>query len=149
MNDSVWTFEELARDCDGHYCMADGKDYPALCRYEENMTSHPLGDVCGADCMGECSERFCPSEALRRLIGKTKPMQLRNRRNALGLTLEEVARRAGLSKGFLSTVENGKVGLGLDTAVRLAKALRVSLEELSGMVRNENKQKRQDDANGE
>lgn len=70
MNDSVWTFEELSRDCDGHYCMADGKDYPALCRYEENMTGHPLGDVCGADCMGECSERFCPSEEVRRLIGK-------------------------------------------------------------------------------
>ena len=94
MNDSVWTFEELSRDCDGHYCMADGKDYPALCRYEENMTGHPLGDVCGADCMGECSERFCPSEEVRRLIGKPKPMQqLRNRRHALRLTLEEVARR--------------------------------------------------------
>mgnify|MGYP001477558762 CR=1 FL=1 len=72
MNDSVWTFEELSRDCDGHYCMADGKDYPALCRYEENMTGHPLGDVCGADCMGECSERFCPSEEVRRLIGKRR-----------------------------------------------------------------------------
>ena len=69
MNDDVWTFADLAKGCDGHYCMADGKDYPALCRYEENMTGHPLGDVCGADCMGECSERFCPSEEVRRLIG--------------------------------------------------------------------------------
>jgi transcriptional regulator with XRE-family HTH domain len=67
-----------------------------------------------------------------------KPMQqLRNRRHALRLTLEEVARRAGLSKGFLSLVENGKSRLGLDTAVRLAKALRVSLEELSGMMRED------------
>jgi len=24
MNDAVWTFEELSRDCDRHYCMADG-----------------------------------------------------------------------------------------------------------------------------
>ena len=60
MNDDVWTFDELSRDCDGHYCMADGEEYPARCRYEVNMTGHPLGDVCGADCMGECSERFCP-----------------------------------------------------------------------------------------
>ena len=48
-----------------------------------------------------------------------KPMrQLRNRRHALRLTLEQVARRAELSKGFLSLVENGKTRLGLDTAVR-------------------------------
>lgn len=67
---------------------------------------------------------------------QTMTTQMRNRRHALRLTLEEVARRAGLSKGFLSLVENGKVGLGLDTAVRLAKALRLSLEELSGMMRN-------------
>ena len=50
MNDAVWTFEELSRDCDRHYCMADGKEY------------------------GECSERFCPSEKVRRLIGKPKPI---------------------------------------------------------------------------
>jgi DNA-binding XRE family transcriptional regulator len=143
MNDSVWTFEELSRDCDGHYCMADGKDYPALCRYEENMTGHPLGDVCGADCMGECSERFCPSEGVHGLIGKLKPARtLRKHRQALRLTLEEVGRRAGLSKGFLSLVENGKARLGLDTAVRLAKAMQISLEELSGMMRNEKQTER-------
>jgi len=143
MNDSVWTFEDLSKDCEGHYCMADGKDHPALCRYEENMTGHPLGDICGADCMGECCERFCPSEKVRGLIGKLKPARtLRKHRQALRLTLEEVARRAGLSKGFLSQVENGKARLGLDTAVRLAKALRVSLEELSGMMRNEKQTKK-------
>ena len=46
MDNAVWTFEELSRDCDGHYCMKDGKEYPARCRYEENMTGHPLGDIC-------------------------------------------------------------------------------------------------------
>ena len=144
MNDAVWKFEEISKDCEGHYCMADGKDHPALCRYEENMTGHPLGDICGADCMGECCERFCPSEKVRRLIGKPKPMwQMRNRRHALRLTLEEVARRAGLSKGFLSQVENGKARLGLDTAVRLAKAMQVSLEELSGMMQRYEKQTKQ------
>ena len=120
MDNAVWTFEELSRDCDRHYCMADGKEY------------------------GECCERFCPSEKVRRLIGKPQPMwQLRNRRHALRLTLEEVARRAGLSKGFLSQVENGKARLGLDTAVRLAKAMQVSLEELSGMMQRYEKQTKQ------
>ena len=23
MNDEVWTFADLAKDCEGHYCMAD------------------------------------------------------------------------------------------------------------------------------
>ena len=94
--------------------------------------------------MGECCERFCPSEKVRGLIGKLKPARtLRKHRQALRLTLEEVGRRAGLSKGFLSQVENGKARLGLDTAGRLAKAMQVSLEELSGMMqRKRNKKER-------
>ena len=88
--------------------------------------------------MGECCERFCPSEKVRRLIGKLKPARtLRKHRQALRLTLEEVGRRAGLSKGFLSQVENGKARLGLDTAGRLAKVMGVSLEELTSLVRRE------------
>ena len=65
---------------------------------------------------------------------------LRKHRQALRLTLEEVGRRAGLSKGFLSQVENGKARLGLDTAGRLAKVMGVSLEELSGMMQRYEKQ---------
>lgn len=56
---------------------------------------------------------------------------IRQTRQALRLTLEESARRAGLSKGFLSQVETGKAGLGLDAAKRLAGVLGLSLEELS------------------
>ncbi|MDD4103362.1 MAG: helix-turn-helix transcriptional regulator, partial [Kiritimatiellae bacterium] len=58
---------------------------------------------------------------------------IRQARQALRLTLEELARRAGLSKGFLSQVENGKAGLGLDAAKRLAGVLGLSLEELSAV----------------
>lgn len=55
----------------------------------------------------------------------------REARQTLHLTLEETARRAGLSKGFLSQVENGKVGLGLNAAKRLAGVLRLSLDDLN------------------
>jgi len=54
----------------------------------------------------------------------------REARQALRLTLEETARRAGLSKGFLSQVENDKVGLGLNAAQRLAEVLGISLDDL-------------------
>lgn len=54
----------------------------------------------------------------------------REARQALRLTLEETARRAGLSKGFLSQVENGKVGVGLSAAKRLVGVLGLSLDDL-------------------
>ena len=45
------------------------------------------------------------------------------RRQELGLTLKEVAERAGTTSPQLSKVENGHVGIGLDLARRLLAAL--------------------------
>lgn len=46
------------------------------------------------------------------------------------LTLEEVAKRAGLTKGLLSKIENTKVSPPVSTLVKIAKALGVSLSDL-------------------
>lgn len=48
------------------------------------------------------------------------------------LTLEEVARRTGLTKGLLSKIENSKVSPPVSTLVKVAKALGVSLSDLFG-----------------
>ena len=61
-------------------------------------------------------------------------MTLRELREGRGLTLEELAEAAGLSKGFLSQVENGKVGIGLWSARMLADVLQVSLDDLAVLV---------------
>ena len=57
-------------------------------------------------------------------------------RNSLGLTLGEVARRANLSAGMLSRLENGGVSPSLETLATPTGALGVPLAQLFGDVGN-------------
>lgn len=56
--------------------------------------------------------------------------RIRHRRLELGWTQDELAKRATISKGFLSDVENGKRGIGAETLLDLARVLGVSLDYL-------------------
>jgi transcriptional regulator with XRE-family HTH domain len=56
--------------------------------------------------------------------------RIRARRTELEWTQDELAQRAGISKGFLSDLENGKRGTGADTLLDLARVLGVSLDYL-------------------
>ncbi|NAZ35721.1 cupin domain-containing protein [Rubellimicrobium sp. CFH 75288] len=49
--------------------------------------------------------------------------RLRARRRALGLTLEEVAERIGLTKGFLSEIERDRTSPSVASLVRLCEVL--------------------------
>lgn len=53
--------------------------------------------------------------------------RVRERRKALGWTLDELVENCGLTKAFLSDIENGKRGIGLGNAVELCRALKVSM----------------------
>jgi transcriptional regulator with XRE-family HTH domain len=53
--------------------------------------------------------------------------RVRERRLRRGLVIEELARKAGLSKAYVSQVETGKASPSLRTAQRLAQALEVPL----------------------
>jgi len=44
-----------------------------------------------------------------------------------GLTLNQLVSRSGVSKGNLSNIENGKGNPSLDTIVKLAKALNITV----------------------
>lgn len=55
---------------------------------------------------------------------------IRQRRKALGMTLEDVAKATDLTIGFLSQVERGISAPSLSSFMRIAGALRTSLEEL-------------------
>jgi transcriptional regulator with XRE-family HTH domain len=59
---------------------------------------------------------------------------IRRKREALGLTLEEVAERSKLSPNYIGTVENGRRDPSLSTVLALAKALRVPAGELVGGI---------------
>jgi transcriptional regulator with XRE-family HTH domain len=56
--------------------------------------------------------------------------RIKSCRQALGLTQEELARRADISKGFLSEVENNSRNLSADNLMKLARELKVSLDYL-------------------
>ena len=58
--------------------------------------------------------------------------QLQRLRTSRGLTQEQLAVTAGLSRTFLTRLELGQHDPSLSTLVRVAKALRVSVAELLG-----------------
>ncbi|NTV11518.1 MAG: helix-turn-helix domain-containing protein, partial [Zoogloea sp.] len=66
------------------------------------------------------------SGSLERYLGST----VRELRQKHGLTIADVADRAGISRGMLSKIENAQTATSLDTLSRLAHALGVSLATL-------------------
>ncbi|MCW3479570.1 XRE family transcriptional regulator [Neisseriaceae bacterium JH1-16] len=57
-------------------------------------------------------------------------MNLKQQRRQAGLTLEQLSERAALSKGYLSKLERGLATPTIAVALRLSRALAVSLAEL-------------------
>jgi transcriptional regulator with XRE-family HTH domain len=56
--------------------------------------------------------------------------RVRRRRQELGWSQDLLARKAGISKGFLSDLETGKRRIGADTLLDLGRALGLSLDYL-------------------
>src|SRR6266480_888425 len=54
--------------------------------------------------------------------------RIREAREAKGWTQEDLAAKAGISKGFLSDVENNKRNVSAENALKIADALGVSLD---------------------
>ena len=55
-------------------------------------------------------------------------------RERVGLTLEQLAERSGLSSSRLTTIEHGEVDIKLGTLLLLAMSLDVTLPELFGCI---------------
>jgi transcriptional regulator with XRE-family HTH domain len=58
--------------------------------------------------------------------------EVRRRREALGLTLEQLAESSELTPNYIGTIENGKRDPSLSTVLALARGLRVPPAELFG-----------------
>ena len=56
--------------------------------------------------------------------------EVRRRREAAKLTLEELAEKAGLTPNYIGTIENGRRDPSLSTLLALARGLDVSVREL-------------------
>lgn len=60
-----------------------------------------------------------------------KPLvNLVNRRKALSMTQEQLAKKAKISRAMLSNIERGEAGASLQSAYRLARALDTTMEHL-------------------
>lgn len=53
-------------------------------------------------------------------------MNIRERREQLGISQKELAEKAGISQSFLCDIEQGRCKPSIDTAVKLAQVLDVS-----------------------
>ena len=56
--------------------------------------------------------------------------RIKSRRNELGWKQDELANKAGISKSFLSVIENGKRKVGADKLYSIARTLNLSLDYL-------------------
>src|SRR2546422_665447 len=56
--------------------------------------------------------------------------RIKNRRLEMKLTQDELAQKVGISKGFLSDLENGKRGVGAGTLLDIGRVLGISLDYL-------------------
>ncbi len=63
-------------------------------------------------------------------IGKAFGKVVRRRRQRLGLSQEALANKAGIHRAYVSSIELGKVRVGLDVANKVANGLGVPLNEL-------------------
>lgn len=63
---------------------------------------------------------------LHKIIGK----RLKDYRLKHGLQQKRIAELSGLSQDYLSKVENGKIGMRLNSLIRVQEAYGISLEEL-------------------
>ena len=63
-------------------------------------------------------------------IGPGFGVAVRRRRHELELSQEEFAEKADVHRTYVSSIELGKVDIGLSVAKKIADALRVSLSKL-------------------
>lgn len=63
---------------------------------------------------------------------------LKTRRTSLGLTLQDVGDAAGLGKGYVHDLENGKtLNPGIQTCVRLSIALGITINQIAAAAVSE------------
>jgi transcriptional regulator with XRE-family HTH domain len=61
----------------------------------------------------------------RKLVGRN----LRSIREAKGWTQEKLSARSGVDQGYIGTLERGRVNVSIDTLAKLAKPLKVEIQE--------------------
>jgi transcriptional regulator with XRE-family HTH domain len=77
------------------------------------------------------------SDSISKLFGRV----VRVRREARGLSQEELAAYAGIHRTYVSSIELGKVRLGLDIAKKVADGLGAALSDLLAEAEGSNRRR--------
>lgn len=111
----------------------DGKNYVLLSEedYEDMIDGLKAEAILARVVAGE--ETF-PHELIKELSETDSPMRVY--RKYRGLTATQLAEAAGISQPHLSDIENGKKTGSVEVLARIAKALKVDLDDL--VVWNQN-----------
>lgn len=105
----------------------DGKNYVLLSEEDyEDMIDGLRADAIMARIAA--GEETWPLEFVKELTETDS--RIRSFRNYRGMTISELAGAAGISQPYLSEIENGKKTGSVDVLKRIAKALKVDLDDL-------------------
>lgn len=90
--------------------------------------SEDLADIRAFDEAVATPQEFIPASMVERMLKGESPVRVY--REYRGFTQEVLADKAGISKPFLSQIENGARSPSLATAKKLAKALNLDVDDL-------------------
>lgn len=117
----------IEKDGQPEYAVLPIEDYRRLvASLEDSADCAAIDRVLSEDAAGET----VPGEVVNAILDGAPP--LRAWRQHRGFTLEVLAERTGVSKGYLSQVENGRKSGTLALFRRLATVLDVALDDLAG-----------------
>lgn len=115
----------IEKDGKPEYAVVPIEDYRRMATALEDVAdSMAIERAWAEDAAGETT----PGEVVHAILDGMPP--LRAWRRYRKFTLDALAERTGVSKGYISQVENGRKPGSLDLFRRLAHALNVSMDEL-------------------
>ena len=109
----------------------NGKPEWAVLPYEEYLrlldaTEDAEDLVLYKEAMARQDEELIPSEVVNRILDEESPFKVW--REYRGLSQEQMAKAAGLSKPYISQIESGKRVGTIESLQAIAKVLKVSLD---------------------
>ena len=117
----------IEKDGQPEYAVLPIEEYRRLIdSLEDSADCAAIDRAVSEDAAGET----VPGQVVNAILDGAPP--LRAWRQHRGFTLEALAKRTGVSKGYLSQVENGRKSGTLDLFRRLATVLDVALDDLAG-----------------
>jgi DNA-binding XRE family transcriptional regulator len=117
------TMPEIIERSGVRYVMVREDEYLRLRAAEEDLEDVRLYDEAKAK-----PSEFTPLELTERMLDGESPVRVY--REYRGFTQDQLGAQAGISKPFLSQIENGIRTPSLDTLKRLAEVLRVDMDDL-------------------